>query len=138
MYVLSKLQEAGNDAFCDLPGGFRGHSLKHRLASLTPSLFSGHSPDTVPRRQSMIRAALLASLIVAASAASMASAEGTLVAWSPQSIEEMTDERWSAAKTRDAAAILDLNLRASSSVPAVRKRSRVRPTSSSARPRRRC
>ena len=62
----------------------------------------------------MIRAALLASLIVAASAASMASAEGTLVAWSPQSIEEMTDERWSAAKTRDAAAILHLNVRASS------------------------
>lgn len=59
----------------------------------------------------MERVALLVSLIAMAS---IASAEGTLVSWSPVSIDGLSREQFDAAKTRDGAAILELNLRASS------------------------
>ena len=44
-------------------------------------------------------------------AAPLAQADGILVAWSPQEIDGMSQARWSAAKTKTVAEILERNLR---------------------------
>jgi len=58
-------------------------------------------------RPSTMIAALIALLVPASS-----SADGMLIAWSPQDLEGMTEARWNAASGRSVEAILELNLKA--------------------------